>query len=228
MSSTYRCQAASLSGFVQQLAVSYLRHGYWFYVTGHVPAGKEPAAVDRKLIDRYGIDISKWSRARRKQAGLANMQYLRHNRFFVLLATHGKHEFFQQEQKAIRDARKVPVKYGGYSISYRGGHPHVRIEQQEYLRLKSQAQEMAMHHTVDTLASWLNEIRFERYAPIRRQLLNITRVVNRVREERRLSRLQLAALKLHRQSLMVFGAPHGQSAKSSRNSDPGERPHTSK
>jgi hypothetical protein len=29
-----RYLATSISGFVQQLAVSYLPHGYWFYVTG--------------------------------------------------------------------------------------------------------------------------------------------------------------------------------------------------
>jgi hypothetical protein len=31
-----RYLATSISGFVQQLAVSYLPHGYWFYVTGLV------------------------------------------------------------------------------------------------------------------------------------------------------------------------------------------------
>ena len=62
----YYCEATSIEGFVQQLAVSYLKNGYWFYVTGFVPEGKNSETVDRKLIDRYEIDISKWTRARRK------------------------------------------------------------------------------------------------------------------------------------------------------------------
>jgi hypothetical protein len=84
----YRAEVPTVEGFVQQLAVSYIGKGYWFYVAGHVPEGKAPEAVDAKLINRYGIGVSKWTRARRKLAGSANLQYLRHGRFFLLLATH--------------------------------------------------------------------------------------------------------------------------------------------
>lgn len=55
--------------------------GYWFFVTGQIPVDKDPAAVDRKLIERYRGDISRWSRLRRKRAGIASVQYLRHGRF---------------------------------------------------------------------------------------------------------------------------------------------------
>ena len=50
----YRCVATSVAGFVQQLAVAYVAHGYWFYVTGWIPQGKPPEAIDRKLIERKG------------------------------------------------------------------------------------------------------------------------------------------------------------------------------
>lgn len=78
---TYRCVAASVAGFIQQLAVAYVAHGYWFYVSGVVPDHKDPVDLDRKIIAQYGLNISKWTRARRKQAGLANVQYLRYGRF---------------------------------------------------------------------------------------------------------------------------------------------------
>ena len=68
----YRCDATSLAGFIQQIAVSYVANGYYFNVLGLVPEGKDPRAVDRKLIARYGIDCSKFVRARGKQAGRAN------------------------------------------------------------------------------------------------------------------------------------------------------------
>ncbi len=103
----YRCVAASVEGFVQQLAVAYVTHGYWFYVRGEIPERKDPAAVDQKLIERYGIAISKWARARRKRQGLANMQYLRHERTFVLLATKGQHEFFGKRPAKHRSALGV-------------------------------------------------------------------------------------------------------------------------
>ena len=93
----YRCEATSVAGFVQQIAVAYVGHGYWFYVTGQVPAGKDPEAIDRKILDRYGIELSRQQRARRKQQGLANLHYVRFERFFVILATHGQHPFFAAE-----------------------------------------------------------------------------------------------------------------------------------
>ena len=61
-----------------------MANGYWFYVSGWIPLNKDPEAVDRKLIERYGIDISKWGRARRKRVGFANLHCLRHGRTFVL------------------------------------------------------------------------------------------------------------------------------------------------
>jgi hypothetical protein len=109
----YRFSAASVEGFIQQLSSNYLPHGYWFYVSGIVPDGKLPENIDAKLITKYMINVSRQSRARRKQAGLANLHYFRFERFFVLLATHGKHRFFDEEGTAIRDVRRVPIKFQG-------------------------------------------------------------------------------------------------------------------
>ena len=120
----YRCEATSVEGFVQQVAVQYLRHGYWFYVAGRVPVGKDPGAVDRKLIAKYGVTLSSKERTRRKRAGLANLHYIRHDRFFLLMATHGQHRFFADETAQIRDARRQPIKFGGYG-RFQIGRAHV-------------------------------------------------------------------------------------------------------
>jgi hypothetical protein len=178
----YRCEATTPEGFVQQLAVSYLGNGYWFYVAGEIPEGKDPRRVDEKLIGHYEIDISKWARARRKQAGLANLQYIRFRHFFVLLATYGAHPFFEEEASSIRDARKTPIRFRGYSISYRNRHPHVRIEQEEYKRCKAYFLDLAPHRSVERLGAELARLPFEPYAPVRRQLLAILRAVNRERK----------------------------------------------
>lgn len=179
----YRCEATSVEGFVQQLAVSYLGNGYWFYVVGEVPEGKDPQRVDEKLIARYQIDLSKWAKARRKQFGHANLQYLRFGRLFLLLATHGQHEFFDEEAASIRDARKTPIRFQGYSISYRGGHPHVRIEQSTYKQLKAYFSDLALHRSVERLECELTRLPFEPYAPVRRQLLALLRAVNNERKQ---------------------------------------------
>src|SRR5438309_6595978 len=116
----YRCEAVTVAGFIQQLAVGCMARGYWFYVTGCIPQHKDARAVDAKLIEHYGIDCSKWVRWRRKERGLGNVQYLRFRRFFVLLATEGRHEFFVREGK-IQDVRRKPIQCFGYSVGcYRG------------------------------------------------------------------------------------------------------------
>ncbi len=134
----YRCEATSVAGFIQQLAVAYIGHGYWYYVMGEIPAKKDPARTDRKIIEQYGVVLSKWARARRKQSGLANLQYLRHGHFFILVATAGRNEFFEKEP-VIKDVRDEPIKFAGYSIGYGYGqgrwHPTVRIELRRYREL---------------------------------------------------------------------------------------------
>lgn len=178
----YRCEATSVLGFIQQLAVGYVGRGYYFYVVGEVPEGKDPHRIDEKLIQKYGVAISKSARARRKALGYANVQYIRYRGTFVLLATPGKHEFFLEEAGQFRDAREVPIKLFSYSISYRAGHPHVRIEQRRYLELKSYFSEIAVHRSKEHLERALGALPFEPYSPIRSQLHCILREINRRRK----------------------------------------------
>ena len=117
----YRCEAVSVEGFIQQLAVAYVSRGYLFYVSGEIPESKDPRRVDEKLIEQYGIGISQWARARRKQAGRANLQHLRRGRFFVLLASHGEHPFFEAEGANVRDVRRRSIKRAGYAVGSAGG-----------------------------------------------------------------------------------------------------------
>ncbi len=201
----YRCVATTPEGFIQQLAVSYLGHGYWFYVTGTIPERKDPAAVDRKLIERYRVDLSKWARTRRKQAGLANVQYLRHGRFFVLLVTHGEHEIFAAESSTLRDARRSPIRFAGYAVSHRGGHPHVRIDRDAYLELRAKLLDRAIREDTEALGRRLRFCRFEPYAPVRRQLLAIWRAVNRSRSVAGLDSLPVECIRMKRRIVKPFG-----------------------
>lgn len=215
----YRCVATSVEGFVQQLAVAYVTHGYWFYVAGQVPADKDPTVVDRKLVERYGVAVSKWARARRKRQGLANMQYLRHERTFVLLATKGRHEFFERERASIRDIRRVPVKFAGYSIGCRKArdgrwHAAVRIESSQFADFRAHAEEVACQETRASLFANLRDLTFEPYAGVRRQLLRTVRSIDRRRRVAGLEPVGYGALRLRRRIEAPF-APltpgHGRS-----------------
>ena len=204
----YRAIAGSLEGFIQQVAVAYIAHGYWFYVSGEIPEGKDPSSIDEKLIHKYRIGISKWARARRKRAGVGNVHYIRYGRFFVLLATRGADEFFEGEPR-FRDVRENPIGFEGYSVSLKRGvdrqwHPSVRIHPERYRELKRYFLELATHRTAAAIGSELRNLPYEPYAPVRRQLLNILRAVNRARQEAGLEPLTPSALRLRRRPVKPF------------------------
>ena len=213
----YRAETTSVEGFVQQIACCYLRHGYWFYVKGRVPDGKRPEHVDEKLIDKYRINVSESTRARRKKAGRSNLQYIRHESTFVILATKGEHRFFDEESNLIRDIRRVPIRYAGYSISYKPGgrnkdgsnddrwHAHVEIDRDQYLDLRAWFSERALRDSPDRLAKAFYELPIAPYAPVRRQMLMLLREVNRVRKVGGKKPLPHEILPLSRRVVKPFG-----------------------
>ena len=227
----YRCEAVSVTGFVQQIACTYLRHGYWFYVTGVIPHDKDPRAVDAKLLKKYDIALSESTRGRRKRLGKANLQYLRYQNFFVIMATEGIHQFKLEEADRLRDIRRVPLKFHGYSISYRRGgrtlegevdakwHAHVEIERERYKEIRDYLVGLATHRSAKYLALSFYEIPYEPYAPVRRQLLNILRAVNSARDKAGFSRVPLEVLPLRRRVVKPF-APEGQPAARAMNIGP--------
>ncbi len=195
---------------MQLLACNYLPHGYWFYVTGCVPAHKEPADVDAKLIAKYDIAVSRTTRARRKQLGRSNLRYLRHGRFFILMATYGEHDFFNEEAVSVRDIRRLPLKFAGYSISYRRGgrrrdgkpdtsrHSHVAISRPAYRELQAYFLEMSVRRSADWIAREFYRLPFEPYAPVRRQMLKLLDKVNCRRKRARLRPIPQQVLPLRR------------------------------
>ena len=220
---SYRCEARSVTGFVQQFACCYVLHGYHHYVVGEIPARKDPCVVDERLIERYGIDLSRFQRARRKKAGSANVQYIRYRRFFVLCATEpkGAHQFYEEHPPRrvggrsvpqIRDIKQHPLAFGGYSIGYHRGidrkwHVSVRIHPERYRDLKAHFVNVATKWSVANLEKEFQELRFEPYAPVRRQLLALLRAVNRERKSKGWDLVPFSALRLKRRIVRPFGWP---------------------
>ena len=220
----YRCEAISPEAVVQLIAASYLRHGYYWYVTGRIPDSKSATSVDRKLIDKYGIDITEWQRSRRRKQGIANAHYLRYDRWFVLMLTEGHHALRAPARKGgegehLKDVRRTPLRFAGYAISYRrsgiasagGGptkwHAHVRMDTDTYATLKAHFDWIAVHRSAEQLAQEFAAIPFARYAPIRRQLLNLLRRVNDCRKQHAYEPLPYAVLKLSRSPVKVYVDP---------------------
>jgi hypothetical protein len=213
----YLCETTSLEGFVQLLACNFLPHGYWFYVTGRIPHGKDCRRIDAKLIEKYGVSLSRAARCRRKQLGYANLRYLRWGRFFVLIATHGKHRFFEEEGESVRDIRRVPLKIAGYSISFRPGnkqrsgkadekgHSHIAIGLEQFKELQAWFAEIAARQSTARLGLEFYRFPYEPYAPIRRQMLRLLRIVNEVRKRKGFDTLPYEVLPLRRRVVKPFG-----------------------
>jgi len=207
---SYRCVATSRAGFIQQLAVGYISNGYFFYVAGVIPSNKSPDRVDAKILAAYDIAISKWTRARRKRAGQANVQYLRYGRFYVIIATHGVHPFFSAEAKRLRDIRRTPISFMGYSIGCRrargGGafHASVRICRKSYFDLKRHFEQGAVNRPFGHLCHELRSLPYEPYAPVRCQYRRLLRVINTRRAVAGLELLPPEAVRAARSPVRPF------------------------
>ncbi|MBX9626146.1 MAG: hypothetical protein K2X82_20275 [Gemmataceae bacterium] len=220
----YHHLALTPTGFVQQLVTNYLANGFFFYVLGHIgDERKDPARTDEKILAKYRVAVSATERQRRKAAGRANLHYLRHGRVFLILATAGEHEFFEAERNNVRDVREHPIKVFGYSIRVVKGQflkterpgdaprrdtkrrVRVQIGRERFLDLKAGFLAKALSRTAEELVADFQATPYQPYAPVRRQLLEILRHVNRTREASGLPAVPVSALRLRRQIVFPFG-----------------------
>lgn len=203
----YRCEAISVEGFVQQLA-NLVAKGYRYYITAEIPARKDVAAVDAKLINFYKLDLTKSARYRRKLAGRANVAYLRHGRKFVLICTDGLHRFHDENAHAL-DIRREPIRFHGYSIGSGKGsdgrfHASVMIHADAFAELLAMFKGLAVHRSVERLTHEFQSIRFSPFARVRRQYLRLLREVNEARKTAGFELVPLSSLKLRRLPVKVF------------------------
>ena len=221
----YRFIATSRTGFVQQVVCSYVRHGYRFYVSGRVPEGKNPHEIDEKLLALYDIRKTDSQRYRAKRRGDANLQYIRFERDWLMLATAGKHQWKELESANIRDCRQSPILFQGYSISLkrglyrpirckknRNGSPErddkmrvrVQIARSTYRDLKGEFLELARKRSPNWIAAKFFNVGFEPYAPIRRQLLKLLFHVNQSRKRSGLSKISTDVIRYRRKIVRPF------------------------
>jgi hypothetical protein len=190
--------------------VAYITNGYYFYVAGRIPEHKDPAKTDRKILEQYDIAVSKWARARRKREGRANLHYLRYKRLYVIIATHGVHPFFAAEANRLRDIRRNPISFMGYSIGCRRGrgggayHASVRIHRERFAELKARFEAAAPHLSVEELCAALRSLHFEPYAPVRVQFCGLLRAVNQRRKLAALELVPVSALRFRRSPVHPF------------------------
>ena len=178
---------------------------------------------DRRLLSKFDVARSKWSRYRRRQRTgpdgrpLANVQYLRYGDFWVLLATDGHHRFFLEHtqqtndgrtlDRQFLDVRETPIVFGGYSVSHHG-KASVRISRRAYRELKAHFQSLSTRYlTTDRLEHEFGRSPFEPYAGVTRQMFAVWRAVNRQRKTAGLPLVPSSCIRVKRQVVRPFAPP---------------------
>ncbi len=123
----------------------------------------------------------------------------------------------------VRDIRHTPLQIGGYSLTVRRGgflkrmpgddeptvdgklRVRVQIGRERYRELRAYLLDIYTHRTAEVLAQEFWNVPFEPYAPVRKQLLNLLRLINAERQAAGYEKLPATALRLRRRIVKPFG-----------------------
>lgn len=187
----------SIEGFVQYVSTALLPHGYVFFVTARIPPGKDPLVIDKKLIERYGCNPSRWTKAKQKAGGIATTRYLRFEDTWWIFATKGRGDIHTREKP--KDCRRTPIRFAGYAISFKKGgflkkkrsedkpvrdpkmRAHVRIDKPQLREIEAYLLEMAPRWSVERLEKEFRSFPFEPYGPIKGEVWRLRKKVNKRR-----------------------------------------------
>lgn len=218
----YKYEVTSVTGFLQRVATHLLPKGYFFFVQGTLPDGKDPRALDRKLLAKYEVAKSEGARRWRKQQGLGNVQYVRYRNHWILLATHGHHPIREGEGDNLKDVRRCPIRIGDYAVYVKRGNylkkessdetpkpdgkwrVRVVIARESYRELCASILAIACHRRGETLAEELFSLPYEPYAPVRKQLLKLLRLINAKRQAAGFSKISASSLRFQREIVRAF------------------------
>ncbi len=218
----YKYEVTSQTGFLQRVATHLLPKGYYFFVQGAVPEGKDPVMLDAKLLAKYDVAKSEGARRWRKSQGLGNVQYVRFQSSWMLLATHGHHPIRDSEGDNLKDVRRAPIRIGDYSVYVKrgeylkkvsaeeaprpDGHWRVRvlIAREPYRELCAYFLSIACHRRLAALAEELSALPYVPYAPVRQQLLKLLRLINAKRQAAGFARVPPTCLRFKREIVKSF------------------------
>lgn len=232
MKKQYRYVATSRAGFIKQL-VLYARHGYIYYVKGHVRDGLDSERVDKKILDLYDVRKTDAQRYWKKQQGIANFQYLRFERNWVLMVTPGERpeQFTEREKNNVRNLEREdePLIVEGYSIRRVMGEyirnrdkpegvkgplrdtkkrVRVQISQAAFRNLTARFLTHARKRSEEWYRMQFYHCGFEPYAPVRKQLLDLLRMVNDARAPHRLPKIKPDCIRYRMNPVKVFEEPN--------------------
>lgn len=186
---THQYEVKTLHHFLRRIAIDYLRYGYFRYALREIPPNKDPLLVDRKILSVYGVTRCRTTRMRRRAKELANVQYVRLSRSFLLLATEGTHPVFDRLRSY--DFRTTPLHFHGYSIGILREKPCIMICRNEWERVKERFFRIGLH-AKDEVERKLNTLPYYRFPGVVRQKYALITAVNKRRKQAGLKLITLS------------------------------------
>lgn len=179
-------EVGSLGDFLRRIAFDYARYGYTRYALRQIPADKDFQAIDLKLHRVYGVTSCRTRRSRQRRRGLACVEYLRFQEWFILLATPGHHEAFSKIRSF--DLRQSPLHFRGYSVGFVGERVSIRVARSVWRRVQRKVYQGALQDGAE-VEKWLASLPFYRFPDVVTQLESLTLAINLRRKRAGLSRV---------------------------------------
>lgn len=210
---TYPPECPTIEALVQRV-VNLAGHGYFYFFKGELEEGVDRLAVDRKMVEKYCLErhgcraLNKQKRCRRRQKGLANIDYFRFRFGFLLMATEGMVVMAADDPDEFRDLRERPLIFGDYQMSLRevgftkGGAPSAKVwTELSGVALQAVRREF-LDIATDRRSGWLESqfynLHYNCYRGIRVQLRSILDEVNELRRSAGQKRLSPGCIKFKR------------------------------
>jgi len=168
--------------------------GYFFFCTFELAKDKDPEQLDAKLIELWNLDKPYWKREKRRRGRAPSIWYLRYDRFYVLLATHGKapdggpHPFFVEYQTT--NICRYSLSCFGYQIRYpvsketKRRKLFVRLSKETRDELRERLLSIAVkerYRDPESIEAVVASLPWQWYRPVREQVKVILKEVNKVR-----------------------------------------------
>jgi len=170
--------------------------GYYFVFYNQLKATKDPALLDEKMIRLWQLDQPYWKREKRRRGHAPSIWYLRYNRHYLLMSTHGRandgeaHPFFTEYESQLFDIRKYALYFCGYSIRYprskvTGKHrAFVRLDKPTFEQMRDMLCERAIrerYRPQEAIEAEFEKLPFQPYREVRNQMRRVLTEVNKRR-----------------------------------------------
>lgn len=160
--------------YLLQQLVHLVGRGYYNYCVGYIPSdkGHKMFDIDKKIMDKYNINISKDQRYRRKKKKLANFYYLRWQHWFFILRSDGAVDFnvddkFYDIRVKQKEVNRLKVVVSGclefnLGLQKKGNGKSsvtVSLSNHTYKEFKAEIEDLIQHKQINKLEDFFERLR---------------------------------------------------------------------